>query len=269
MKKAIILLLCFYMNTTMPQQIITLFVHGIADSGKQALPFAQTSDKPYIVEGPLATFDFDCSTQHFWRIHMPACSLGQESELEQLALEWQKLNEQFPLADGFVLIGVSRGASAILNFLATHKPEKIKAVILESPFDNIESTIQHRAERLGVPACVIRTIVSWLFWQFDPEGICPDKLIDQIKQDIPMLFVTVEDDHSVPIECAHKLLAARKELGHRNCHHLHLMQGRHGKIMQGPDAHIYQGIAHAFYAHYGLPHNNEHAQCGSKQFSLL
>ncbi len=263
MNKILLLVVLFYGQITMTQQVITLFVHGIADSGKQALPFAD------IAKGPLASFDFDCATSHFWRINMPACSLGQESELEQLDMQWKKLNEQYPLADGFILIGVSRGASTILNFLATRKPNKVKGVILDSPFDNIESTVQHRAERWGVPACLIRTIIPWVFWQFDPHGVCPDKVIDQIEQDIPMLFVTVEDDHSVPIECARKLLAARKNQGHSNCHHLHVMQGRHGKIIQGPDAETYKRIAHAFFAHYGLPHNTQHAADGTQQFHSL
>ncbi len=269
MKKAIILLLCMYVNVTMTQQIVTLFVHGIADSGKQALPFAQTPGKPYIVPGPLAAFDFDCSTKYFWRIHMPACSLGQENELEQLAREWQKLNEQFPLADGFILIGVSRGASTIINFLATHKPKKVKAVIVESPFDTIETVIKAKVERFGIPAAPLMYAAPLVFWQFDPQGICPIKVIDQVEQDIPMLFVTVEGDHIVPKLSATNLVNARKQLGHSNCYHLHLMQGIHGKIMQGPDAGIYQDVAHAFFAQHGLPHNAEYAERGHEQFSLL
>ncbi len=269
MRKVIVLLLCCYMNITIPQQIISLFVHGIADSGKQALPFAKASGGPYVVEGPLATFDFDCSTKRFWRVHMPACSLGQESELEKLAHEWQKLNKQFPHADGFILIGVSRGASAILNFLATYKPDKVKAVILDSPFDKIDTVAKHIADRMSVSEALVKKAIPLMFWKFNPQGIFPIDLIHKIEDDIPMLFVTVKGDHMVPKVSTTRLLNARKQQGHSNCHHLHVMRGSHGKIIQGPDARIYQDVAHAFFAHYGLPHNSKHARHGRKQFSRL
>lgn len=260
-KSCIVLLLVAYMQTQ-AYQIITLFVHGIADSYKQSIPFET------VTHGPLLSFNFACSTERFFRIKMPYCSLGQDNELQQLALEWKKINEQFPHADGFILIGVSRGASAIINFLATYKPNKVRAVILESPFDTIEAVIKHRSQHLGVPACALNYAIRGMFWQFDPHGILPLNVIHHITEDIPMLFVTVESDHSVPLESTHNLLRARRDTGHRHCHHLHLLQGRHGKIMLGPDATIYQDTVEAFYAHYGLPHNSVAAQRGMQQLFI-
>lgn len=261
-------LLCFWIQISMTEQIITFFVHGIADSKKQALPFAKNSNKPYLIEGPLVSFDLDC-VHSYIRINMPHCSLGQENELEQIAHEWQKMVEQFPHADGFIIIGVSRGASAIINFLGTYKPEKVRAVILESPFDTIEHVISYRANRWGIPATIIRNAIPLIFWQFDPHGLMPIDTIHRINEDIPMLFVTVENDHSVPPMSAINLLNIRKEDGFINGYHLHLPSGRHGKLMAGPSATLYQNVVHAFYAHYQLPHNELYARIGISDFSNL
>lgn len=264
----LLFLLCLWVQISMTEQIITFFVHGIADSKKQALPFTKNRNKPYIIEGPLVSFNLDCARSYI-RINMPHCSLGQENELAQIAHEWQKMTEQFPHADGFILVGVSRGASAIINFLGTYKPEKVKAVILESPFDTIEHVISYRSQRWGIPATIIRKAIPLIFWQFDPQGLFPVDAIKLIDKDIPMLFVTVENDHSVPPASAINLLNIRKELGFTNGYHLHLPSGRHGKLMAGPNATLYQNVVHAFYAHYELPHNERYAQEGLADFNNL
>lgn len=258
------------------EQIITLFVHGIADSHTQSEPFKRVMSDVYAL-------DFDCSRQeYYWPLNMIYyCSLGQDNELEHMHHEWQKLNEMFPDADGFILIGVSRGASIIINFLARYKPEKIKAVVLESPFDTIENVIEYRAIRYGIkdmqawiPDVVkeytpewmaLKNIVPLMFWQFSHDGIQPGKVIHEITQDIPMLFVTVENDHSVPVSSTHNLMQALHDNGHKNIHHLHLTQGRHGKLLNGPEAERYQQTLHSFFAQYNLPHDSEIVQSSIAQ----
>lgn len=245
----LLLLLLTYSNIAWSEQIITLFVHGIADTHAQAEPFAQTCVTP------VHSFDFDCATKHFWRMNPFCCSLGQDNELELLNSKWQELNQQFPDADGFILIGISRGASIIINFLARYQPQKIKAVVLESPFDTIDNVIKHKAALSGRSVALLKKLVPLIFRKFDFNGIQPDNAIDKITQDIPMLFVTVQNDHMVPLECAHNLIHKRKASNHQNVHHLHLAQGKHGKLLLGPDAHIYKQALHAFFAQYQLPHN--------------
>lgn len=245
----LLLLLLAYSNTALSEQIITLFVHGIADTHLQAEPFAQTC------VNPVRSFDFECATKHFWRMNPFSCSLGQDHELEQLNSKWQELNEEFPDADGFVLIGISRGASIIINFLARYKPQKIKAVVLESPFDTIDNVIKHKAALWGRSVSLLKKLVPLIFRKFDFNGIQPDNVIDQITEDVPMLFVTVEHDHMVPLVCAENLISKRKQNNYRHVHHLHLMQGKHGKLLLGPDAHMYKQTLHTFFAHYNLPHD--------------
>jgi pimeloyl-ACP methyl ester carboxylesterase len=267
----LLLLILLFLNTASlaHEQVITLFVHGIADSHTQADPFKTVMSDVY-------TLDFDCSRQEtYWPLNMICyCSLGQDNELEHMYHEWQKLNERFPQADGFILIGVSRGASIIINFLARYKPENIKAVVLESPFDTIENVVDYRAQRYGIKDFVqtwipdivktytpewvaLKNLAPLMFWQFSHDGIQPGKVIHEITQDIPMLFVTVENDHSVPVSSTHNLMQARFANGHKNMHHLHLMQGRHGKLLKGPEAERYQQALHSFFAQYDLPHNAE------------
>lgn len=263
-----LLLLLFISTASLAQeQIITLFVHGIADSHTQADPFKTVMTNVY-------TLDFDCSRQEaYWPLNMIYyCSLGQDNELAHMHHEFQKLNEQFPHADGFILIGVSRGASIIINYLARYQPKKIKAVILESPFDTIENVIEYRAIRYGITDFVqtwipdfvqeytpawfaLKNIAPLLFWQFSYDGIQPGKVIHEITHNIPMLFVTVENDHSVPVSSTQNLIQALHEHDHKNIHHLHLTQGRHGKLIKGPEAERYQQTLHSFFAQYNLPHD--------------
>lgn len=263
-----LLLLLFVSTASLAQeQIITLFVHGIADSHTQANPFKGVMSNVY-------TLDFDCSRQeYYWPLNMICyCSLGQDNELEHMHHEFQKLNELFPHADGFILIGVSRGASIIINYLARYQPDNIKAVVLESPFDTIENVVEYRAQRYGirnfvqtwVPDIVhaytpnwfaLKNIVPLMFWQFSHDDIQPGKVIHEITQDIPMLFVTVENDHSVPVSSTHNLMQKLRQQEHKNIHHLHLLEGRHGKLLKGPQADHYQQTLHSFFAQYNLPHN--------------
>jgi alpha-beta hydrolase superfamily lysophospholipase len=140
-----LLLLLFCSNLVLAGQTITLFVHGIHDSHKQAEPFT------HIIPN-LHTINFDCSKAHgsYPLNAIASCSLGQDNELEQLHHALEELRERFPNADGFVLIGISAGASAIINYLVRYSPEMITAVVLESPFDNIKHVVDYRAERYGI-----------------------------------------------------------------------------------------------------------------------
>ena len=182
------------------EQVIILFVHGIAASHKQAEPFKEIIPN-------LNTLDFDCSRDYSsWPLNMVfTCSLGQGHELEHLHHQLNVLRERFPHAD-FAFIGVSRGASAIINYLAEYKPEKIKAIVLESPFDSIEFIVDYRAERRGVKGAYeyvnqsipmiikewtpdiikkymhYRTIANVLFWRFSYDGIQPYKVVEHLKK---------------------------------------------------------------------------------------
>lgn len=238
------------------EQIVTLFVHGIADSHTQGAPFRG------MMPGPVESFNFEDSTSHFWRLNLSSSSLGQKNELKKIAKEWQRINEKFPHADGFILVGVSRGASVIINFVATHKPQKVKALILDSPFDSIEWLIKHQMDRLRLPEKIVRMGFACMFWKLNFKGIFPIKVINHIHEDIPMLFITIENDHLVPNYSTHNLMNARAKCGYQNMHHLHLMQGRHGKLLLGPDAEIYKQAVHAFFAQYGIPCNEAYAAQG-------
>lgn len=256
------LLSLFYVHTGVAEQIITIFVHGIADSHKQAEPFARTINNVH-------SFDFECSTERFWRMKPHCCSLGQDDELEQLYNEWIKLNDMYPHADGFIFIGISRGASAIINFLARYQPDKIRAVILESPFDMIENVVKHKAKLWHMRPTLLKKCIPLIFRKFSFDGIQPLKVIDDIKDDIPMLFVTVEGDHMVPLVCTQNLIGKRKMQQHQNLYHLHLNKGRHGKLLLGPAFDQYTEIIHAFFAHHGLPHLPTYAQRGELPFKQL
>lgn len=265
-----LLFLFFSLIALAENQVITLFVHGISDSHKQAEPFKEIIPN-------LHALNFDCARSYgSWPFNMIyTCSLGQGHELEHMHRELEMLRKNFPQAK-FAFIGASRGASAIFNYLATYKPEDIKGVVLESPFDAIEHVVDYRAHRYGIkdayeyanacipavvkewtPDCIkeymhYRSIVPWLFWRFSYDGIQPYKVVDQLKKDLPILFVTVENDHSVPAQSTINLIEMLMQAGHTNVHHKHLMQGRHGKLLAGPDADQYKEALRSFFQKYVL-----------------
>ena len=64
-------------------------------------------------------------------------SLAQENEIERLAQTFDQVIVKKEKKS--VLIGVSRGASTIINFMGLYNPEHVQAIILESPFDCVDS----------------------------------------------------------------------------------------------------------------------------------
>jgi pimeloyl-ACP methyl ester carboxylesterase len=105
------------------------------------------------------------------------------------------------------------------------------------------------------PACIkqrlhYHNIVPWLFWKFTYDGIQPDKVVEHLKKDLPILFVTVENDHSVPAQSTVNLIEQLKQSGHEHVHHKHLLQGKHGRLLAGPDAQEYKEALRAFFNRY-------------------
>lgn len=249
---------------TAEPEIIAFFVHGIADSGKrQVQSMLKTSDEtPYLLSMPCEHFNFACSTEGWWRINFWLCDLGQHDELKQMHEALEKLRDKNPNAK-FILVGISRGASAIINYCANYKNDDISACILESPYDHIENLIDHHhtLKPLGDYA---RMFFKLLFPKCDLDhGIFPSNQINKIETDIPMLFVSVENDASIPLKCVLNLIEQRKDAKHQHVHHIHLQNGKHGNLMSGEDAEKYQNAGHAFFARYGLPHNAEFAKSGT------
>ena len=72
-----------------------------------------------------------------------------------------------------VLIGLSRGASAIVSFMAGN-PEKIEALVLESPFDSFDSILKNLLAKVDLHESstalwLAQQITKLIFWKYNPN----------------------------------------------------------------------------------------------------
>jgi pimeloyl-ACP methyl ester carboxylesterase len=261
----------FLLPSAYLQATITyLFSHGLADTHKQAHQYLKSDkkpEKPYILDAPLVTFDYPDATDSFLRVNRTQTSLGQENEIQRLA---RAFSANPAKSEHTIVVGVSRGASTILNFMALYNPETVKAIILESPFDCAENVVKSLINNSriswlpGAQKCAVG-LIGFVFSKYKASGIHPIDHLHKIKTNIPILVVCSAKDKLVPPWSSINVYLGLKKSGNRTVHLLILPEGNHAKLITDPIiGKHYQNVAHAFYAHYKLPHNSLFAAEGKK-----
>lgn len=122
---------------------IFIFAHGIFDASCQAEQYKSVLPNNAMI----ISFDFNDAMRIPWIYRPFLSSLAQENEIEQLNSVYESLvaffqDQKYPIPN-IILIGMSRGASVILNFLARKNPEHVAAAICESPFDSMQHVAAH------------------------------------------------------------------------------------------------------------------------------
>lgn len=251
---------------------IYLFSHGIADSQKQALHYIESKNpaKPYIIKGPVVSFNYPDAYEGLIKINRLQTSLAQDNEVLALARTYfAKAKDALKT----ILVGVSRGASAIINFIALYYTQNVSALVLESPFDCIENVIHEliHTTKLGwIPGMKKNSlsIASLVFCKYKPNGIRPIDLCTHIHKDLPILIICSQEDRLVPFWSSLNIYCALRESGHTNTYILILPHGRHAQLIHHPtQGNIYQQVVHAFYKKFNLPHDPILAQQGELLFS--
>ncbi|MEX0849766.1 MAG: hypothetical protein WD055_06045 [Candidatus Dependentiae bacterium] len=249
-----------------------LFAHGLADTKEQAKLWGPSTDtkKPHLFDGSIVCRNFLDATTHFWRVNFPWTSLGQDNEIEIIRQAYQEMCLINP-DQRFIFGGLSRGAAAMLNFLAIDKPQQVDAVVLESPFSSMRDVAQNI-----VGSCFLNNIpyvkeispylVGLIFWQYSDAGIHPIDVVQNIDPNIPIMVISKKDDYLVPTCITQHIVDALKANGHTKIHHLVLNNGKHGKYILGNEGERMQNVVHAFYKQYDLPHNELYAALGRKDF---
>lgn len=266
----------------MPTLAITyLFSHGIAATQTQAYGYTKkdsTNPRPshHIIDNEdheLVTFNypdayegwlFDINIKKLsMRINRYETSFAQKNEIDVLNQTHSTIE---PAAD-IVCVGVSRGASALITWLGTH-PDKnnVRALILESPFDSMESIMRNMMGEFlyQYPAArsFAHNLIRFIFSQYKKRATTPLQATEKNTLDIPTLIICSAEDTRVPASSSEKLYEKRRSLGHNNVHFVKLARGAHGKLIQGPEGATYRNAVHAFYKKYNLPHNPEYAALG-------
>jgi uncharacterized protein len=114
-----------------------------------------------------------------------------------------------------VLYGASMGSVAVMRAVAQEGVVPT-AIILESPFDRLLSTVRHRFEAMGVPAFPgAELIVAWGGWQQGIDGFGHNPVEDAQKIRCPVLLMYGEYDQRVTLGEVRSIFAAlpgRKQL---------------------------------------------------------
>ena len=199
-----------------------------------------------------------------------AANIGQAKDINALHKQYKKHIKKYPEMD-VVLYGDSRGAATIFNFIALHKPEKVKAAVVEGIFDTVPHCIKHFLYEDKGPAAEERLhqILSFVMWKYRKDGINPQQCAEKIGDEIPLLLVTSLKDGLVPPQGTIGIYKRLRERGHKQVHLLVLKKSLHPAYMidDPEDQKIYQAVVHAFYKQYNLPHNSQQAAAGKAAFA--
>lgn len=265
----IILFLCQFFITITPDTSY-LFSHGLADTHKQAYNYLRSPEnpqKPYIIDFPIVTFNYPDATTNFMRVNRTQTSLAQDNEINRLA---HVFNDNLAGTSGTILVGVSRGASALVNFMGKHNPQTAQALILESPFDCVENIVLGLINRAriswmpGAQRCGL-ALMRMVFSKYKHNGLRPIDVARTIRKDLPILIICSAQDLLVPVWSSINVYLALKESGNKDVYILILPQGSHAQLITHQNhAIIYQNIVHSFYQRYNLQHNPTYAALGKQ-----
>lgn len=182
---------------------VCFFSHGLADTGSQAYRYI-----PDFIPFPIYTFNYN--DVRFFPSKIPKIrqvNLAQYNDLICFVHEFELFESLLQLRYKndyqIILYGVSRGASVILLFLALF-PEKlshVSGIVLESPFDSVETIIKSKIK--SIPCFSLdfgQTVLESIFGQYTRVSTKPRDLVFALPKHIPMLFVCSEKDSLVPKE---------------------------------------------------------------------
>lgn len=217
----------------------------------------------WILQQPLHTFNFPDATRKGFDGNQT--SLGQENEIKALANAYEHIKH-----NNVVIMGYSRGAATVINFLGTRKPSNIAAAIVESPYDSITNALDFFCKNAGVgwiPYSILYSSPNLFFGKFDYKGIFPIKVVQHLDKNIPILIIASLEDALVPAYSTASLYTRLLQHDHPHVYLLLLNKGKHGYLLEDQDAHYYLNAVHAFYKEFDLPHNSAFAAAGQKILS--
>lgn len=264
--------------------VVYLYAHGLGathQQGQKLYPRIKGYDgagkyayhKHWLVDGPLALFDFADAKNDNDEFHRKHVNLGQEPDVLRLDQAYQRTLQRIPKDHKIVIMGLSRGATTILNWLALRQPQRVAAAVIESAFDKLENVILHLMKQFKVHWVPLSGklgsgLMRLYFPGIDVHGIMPLKTVTKINHEIPVLLIHSKKDQVIPIKSSRNIYCEMLLNGHTKVHLLEILDGRHGKIMRDSQANTVQNVTHAFFAHYDLPHEPTFARDGLPIFNM-
>lgn len=240
-------------------KFIYIFCHGFGGNHKHAYPYLKgyLSNQRFLIPHSLVTFDFPDADTAFQFPDMAQASIAQDDDIAQLqeVITWVDSNHP---RRKIVLIGVSRGASVIINYLGKDfSRNNIAAAIVESPFDKVENVVRKALSYLylhKIPKTtrIVYWLVSKVCQRHAQEGLHPIDLVAKISQEIPVLFIAGKEDRLIDYKDSQALYRTLFFAGHTKTSFLLLDYGAHGDLLWGADGDKYQHFVQEFYTKHGL-----------------
>lgn len=268
MNRSLILLLSLLCILTsaygMDQEVFFVYSHGIAADGLQAEDFLRNTRDPrrhWIIPGKCSSFNYHSVTyQSTFRLNREGVYLAQQPDIDRLAEH---------VKDGkapTVIVGLSCGASTALNFASQCNPDNLRALVLESPFDDPMSIVDHilARNRLASLPCARAfgaALLSLCFPNYDLDGITPLQQITEHPIRTPTFMVASLEDKLVPAWSTIRLYQAMIE-ANPHVYLLLLNKGKHSKLLHQEEGSIYQAAVNAFYKEHNLPYDEKLAERG-------
>jgi len=131
--------------TSLNAETVFIFNHGLGGNKDQINFYKMPNKQNWQILGQRAiSFDFPDVTAD-GGLDLNNVNLGQDKDLAALDQVYQSCLKD-ETVDKIVLVGVSRGASVAINYSSRH-PEKLAALILESPFDSVYKVVEDRLKQ--------------------------------------------------------------------------------------------------------------------------
>lgn len=227
-----------------------LFVHGLGGDHTQYVHYLNNHvilGKPcYAYDGPEISLDFSC------------VALGQKSDINAIL---KGLNRDNALDKSLIGVGVSKGASTLINAVATNNFSNIKALVLESPFCNANDVGYNVAYPLqlipGGYSC-IKTGMELRYPNYQSNGLQPITSAKKISPSLPIFIFHSQQDGLIPVYHSRKLYRELLLSGNMNVYLVETKTGRHAGILTDENKDEKQKTLealHAFYKQYNLPFN--------------
>jgi hypothetical protein len=204
-----------------------------------------------------------------YNLDLSKANLGQKPDIKALQASYQEHIQQHS-DTSVVLYGDSRGAATIFNFIALYDPAEVKAAVLEGIYDSLPHLVKHfiYSDKTPTQEKIISRIMRLVMAGYKKDGIDQRECAEIIADNIPLLFVISLKDGQVPTQSAFYLYNRLHARGHKKVHLLMLKNSFHPAYMlhDQQDKITYETVVHAFYKHYGLPHNSALAAQGEQEF---
>lgn len=262
MKNHITILLIFLSSAYIRCAQHTVYAHGIVDGPSQINRFISViktpNSTPICFPDAINTKEWNFNGLITYlcniygkKVNRNAMYMGQGKDLEAISQAIQTI----PASESIILYGCSRGAAALVTYLATQNPQNVVAVILDACPTSLPATLYPKLARYGINPSKAETIFSTLFPYYNPAtALTPQQAIKSIKnKQLPILLIHSKQDQVVPYQHSTQLYQEFIQQGFTNVDITILPTGRHSYLLQDEAvASLYQTSVQNFYQKHNL-----------------